>query len=90
MRLIDVEKLRGYAIVRPHTHEDIKAIESCSELIEHRSIPTAYDVNEVINELKEEKITDKKVCMSDICAGFNAGLDRAIEIVKGGGVDEKL
>lgn len=88
MRLINAKELKGCAIVRPHTHEDIKAIERCSELLEHRSIPTAYDVDKVIKELEEEKITDKKFCMSDMCAGFNAGLDRAIEIVKGGGVDE--
>lgn len=43
------------------------------------------DADTLIKELEEEKITDKKFCMSDMCAGFNAGLDRAIEIVKGGG-----
>ena len=89
MRLIDAEKLRGCAIVRPHTHEDIKAIESCSELVEHRSIPTAYDVDKVINELKRNKIEDIKDGLADVYKGFNIGLDKAIEIVKGGRDESK-
>ena len=48
MRLIDIEKLKGCAIVRPHTHEDIMAIESCSEKIAHKDIPTAFDINKII------------------------------------------
>ena len=88
MRLINAEKLRGCAIVRPYTYEDIKAIESCNELVEHRSIPTAYDVDKVINELKRNKIEDTKDGLADVYKGFNTGLDKAIEIVKGGIADE--
>lgn len=54
MRLIDIEKLKGCAIVRPHTHEDIMAIESCSEKIAHKDIPTAFDINNVIKEIRDE------------------------------------
>ena len=54
MRLIDIEKLKGCAIVRPHTHEDIMAIESCSEKIVHKDIPTAFDINNVIKEIRDE------------------------------------
>lgn len=97
MRLIDAKKLKGCAIVRPHTHEDIKAIESCSELVEHRSIPTAYDVDKVLKQLEEEKeyseadfdrYTREHYPDSDCDDWFCSGLERAIEIVKGGGVDE--
>ena len=54
MRLIDIEKLKGCAIVRPHTHEDIMAIESCSEKIAHKDIPTAFDINKIIKEIRDE------------------------------------
>lgn len=54
MRLIDIEKLKGCAIVRPHTHEDIMAIESCSEKIAYKDIPTAFDINNVIKEIRDE------------------------------------
>lgn len=30
MRLINIEDLKGCAIVRPHTHKDIMAIENCN------------------------------------------------------------
>ena len=96
MRLIDAKKLKGCAIVRPHTHEDIKAIESCSELVEHRSIPTAYDVDKVLEQLHRisDEAEDKiSVCEEEYCLyhdGFSDGVDEAIEIVKGGVVYEKL
>ena len=61
MRLINIEDLKGCAIVRPHTHEDIMAIESCSEKIAHKDIPTAFDINSVI---KEQCIATVKVDFS--------------------------
>ena len=54
MRLIDIEDLKGCVIIRPHTHEDIMAIESCSEKIAHKDIPTAFDIDNVIKEIRDE------------------------------------
>lgn len=93
MRLIDIEKLKGCAIVRPHTHKDIMAVESCSEKIAHKDIPTAVDINTVMEHLnKELKLADdeKSRCMKenpmqfDEVKGYARGIATAIKIVKGG------
>lgn len=47
------------------------------------------DADSVVNELKREKFIESETVLSDIHQGYNAGLNRAIEIVKQGGRDEK-
>lgn len=49
--------------------------------------PTVFDVDKVINELKRDKFVESECILSDVHQGYNAGLSRAIEIVKGGGVE---
>lgn len=49
--------------------------------------PTAFDVDKVINELKRDKFIESECVLSDIHQGYNAGLNRVIEIVKGGGAE---
>ena len=49
--------------------------------------PTVFDVDKVINELKKDKFVESECILSDVHQGYNAGLSRAIEIVKGGGVE---
>lgn len=44
--------------------------------------PTAYDLNGVANELKREKFIESETVLSDVHQGYNAGLSRAIDIVK--------
>lgn len=44
MRLIDIDELRGCAIIRPLSHKDMGHILSCSNILIHTEIPTAYDV----------------------------------------------
>lgn len=46
--------------------------------------PTAYDVNKVINQMEKDKFIDCETILSDVHQGYNAGLSRAIEIVKAG------
>lgn len=48
---------------------------------------TAFDVDKVINELKRDKFIESECILSDVHQGYNAGLSRAVEIVKGGGVE---
>ena len=55
MRLIDIEKLRGCAIIRPCDELEVKVIESFSDKIKHQDIPTAYDVDGVVRKLDEMK-----------------------------------
>lgn len=49
---------------------------------------TVFDVDKVINELKRDTFVESECILSDIHQGYNAGLNRAIEIVKGGGLNE--
>ena len=46
--------------------------------------PTVFDVEKVISELKRDKFVESECILSDVHQGYNAGLNRAIEIVKGG------
>lgn len=96
MRLIDIEKLRGCAIIRPLDSLEIKVIESFTEKIKHQDIPTAYDVDAVFQEIEQLRMRyfltlantgDKTldVAYEKVCQA----LDKAIEIVKRGGKSDK-
>lgn len=44
--------------------------------------PTAFDVDKVAAQLDREKFVESEITLSDVHQGYNAGLSRAIEIVK--------
>lgn len=53
-------------------------------------LPTAYDVDKVVQQLEDRKslmLETFKISESDIDRGRIYGMDKAIEIVKGGGID---
>lgn len=79
MRLIDADKLKH--VIHCAYSDDLEILEKIDEQ------PTAFDVDKVINELKRDKFIESECVLSDIHQGYNAGLSRAIEIVKGGGVE---
>lgn len=87
MRLIDEEKLM----------EDMqKTITEQSSTIDWMNLiyrqPTAYDVDKVVEQLEEVKNKDTEIALDEAqkerCFWYAQGMNRAIEIVKGGGVDE--
>lgn len=47
--------------------------------------PTTFDVDKLINQLERDKFIESETTLSDVHQGYNAGLSRAIEIVKQGG-----
>ena len=53
--------------------------------------PTAYDVDKVVEKLEEVKNKDKEIALDEAqkerCFWYAQGMNRAIEIVKGGGVN---
>lgn len=49
--------------------------------------PTAYDVDKVVSEMEKDKFIECETILSDVHQGYNAGLSRAIELGKCGGVD---
>lgn len=96
-RLIDADKLIEEMLTWYWDKEKQKASEedvSPMDLFTHLAIttvqeqPTAFDVDKIISELKRDKFVESECILSDVHQGYNAGLNRAIEIVKGGGVDD--
>lgn len=87
MRLIDADLLKKNCKCTGEIEDYFKCV-SLSELakvIDNQ--PTAFDVDKVISELKRDKFVESECILSDVHQGYNAGLSRAVEIVKGGGVD---
>lgn len=87
MRLINADKLKE-AIEEEKDDNDYMCrlcLESIKEIINEQ--PTAFDVDKAISELERDKFIESECILSDVHQGYNAGLSRAIEIVKGGGVE---
>lgn len=87
MRLINADKLKE-AIEEEKDDNDYMCrlcLESIKEIIGEQ--PTAFDVDKAISELERDKFIESECILSDVHQGYNAGLSRAIEIVKGGGVE---
>lgn len=85
MRLIDADELinQGYEIVVDGWQYD-----TCNKSIDIDDIPTAYDVDKVVEELEEAK---HEICLSDEdLEHYQNGIDNAIEIVKQGGVSDDV
>jgi hypothetical protein len=86
MRLIDTDKLKKDILLQNILGEPIqKIIDRYMHIVDEQ--PTAFDVDKVVGELKRDKFIESECILSDVHQGYNAGLSRAIEIVKGGGVD---
>ena len=92
-RLIDADKFKG-KVIASHTGSGV------IKLIAIDEVPTAYDPDKVVEQLEDEvKEYDKRIerrngdCYFDETEKIKAleerarGIERAIEIVKGGGVD---
>ena len=92
MRLIDAENLMTVTDIREDGTEITYVPYS-----EIESAPTAYDVDAVVKQLEEEQekldtslwAVENGDWYAQRCNGINDGLEKAIEIVEGGGVDAK-
>lgn len=84
MRLIDADKLKKDILLQNILGEPIQnIIDRYIHIVDKQ--PTAFDVDKVVGELKRDKFIESECILSDVHQGYNAGLSRAIEIVKGGG-----
>lgn len=84
MRLIDADKLKKDILLQNILGEPIQnIIDRYIHIVDEQ--PTAFDVDKVVGELKRDKFIEPECILSDVHQGYNAGLSRAIEIVKGGG-----
>ena len=86
MRLIDADKLKKDILLQNILGEPIqKIIDRYIHIVDEQ--PTAFDVDKAISELERDKFIESECILSDVHQGYNAGLSRAIEIVKGGGIE---
>lgn len=82
MRLIDADELIEYIKtweIGTSISSDQKEFIDCIN-----NQPTAFDLDKAISELKRDKFVESECILSDVHQGYNAGLNRAIEIVKDG------
>lgn len=93
MRLIDADKLKFCKIVQPYKGEVID--QAFVDILDIDKIPTAYDVDKVVKQLKELKTMD--VCDFYDCPDDDISceecirtrlVNKVIEIVKAGGINE--
>lgn len=89
-RLIDADKSKTDLEKAISKNEDM----DCLDFLRIASVidaqPTAYDQDKVVEQLEDRKNLmweTFKISESDIDRGRIYGMDKAIEIVKGGGVD---
>lgn len=86
MRLIDADKLIEH-LKDTYNHEKdvINSYWLLNTLIDKvDEVPTVYDADKVAAQLDREKFVESEITLSDVHQGYNAGLSRAIEIVKRG------
>lgn len=92
MRLIDADKFKGKVITN-HCYSGV------NKLINVDDVPTAYDLEKVVEQLEKKTQTHKRVVEYEskngtITEEFQQRkavevLESAIEIVKAGGIDDK-
>ena len=83
-----IDELEVYTSGRPNTMKvEVSVLQLQRFINKLKNIPTAYDVDKVVEQLEKDKLIDCETILSDVHQGYNAGLSRAIEIVKGGGID---
>lgn len=82
MRLIDADKLKKD--LKSVTLSNGTLVNTNAVLLLLDKYPTAYDVDKVVKQLEKDKFIDCETILSDVHQGYNAGLSRAIEIVKAG------
>ena len=85
MRLIDAGLVLDNLSGRLESMKDYDAVKDAIN-----NMPTAYDVDKVVQQLEDRKslmLETLKISEADIYRGRIYGMDKAIEIVKGGGVD---
>ena len=80
MRLIDADQFKG-KVIASHTGSGV------IKLIAINDVPTVYDPNEVVKQLEKEKNPIYREDGSLMGKRTVIGIDKAIEIVKGGAVD---
>ncbi len=93
MRLIDADELLKYmeiTEIRQYIDEINKGNDNYSSTVLYeyiKDIPTAYDVEKVVEQLEEKRNKMYRADRSLMSARTNISIDKAIEIIKSGGIE---
>lgn len=85
MRLIDADTLKEYCMRASKSDDDFRRVSLATLASVIDVQPTAYDVDKVVEQLKDYSNVNEAERLGTIPV---IELDDAIQIVKGGGVDE--
>ena len=91
MSLIDTDAPKEYCMRASKSDDDFRRVSLTTLASVIDAQPTAYDPDKVVEQLEDRKslmLETLKISEADIDRGRIYGMDKAIEIVKGGGVDE--
>lgn len=91
MKLIGADALKEYCMNASKSDDDFRRVSLTTLASVIDAQPTAYDPDKVVEQLEDRKslmLETLKISEADIDRGRIYGMDKAIEIVKGGGVDE--
>lgn len=91
MKLIGADALKEYCMNASKSDDDFRRVSLATLASVIDAQPTAYDADKVVEQLEDRKslmLETLKISEADIDRGRIYGMDKAIEIVKGGGVDE--
>ena len=88
MRLVDADALKEYCINASKSDDDFRRVSLATLASVIDAQTTSYDVDKVVEQLRKDKFIDCETVLSDVHQGYNAGLSRAIDIVKAGGKND--
>lgn len=89
MGLIDADALKEYCMRASKSDDDFRRVSLATLASVIDAQPTAYDVDKVVEQLETEDSKIEIQYENNYEKGLLDGIGKAIEIVKGGGVDAK-
>lgn len=90
MGLIDADALKEYCMNASKSDDNFRRVSLATLASVIDAQPTAYDPDKVVQQLEDRKslmLETLKISEADIDRGRIYGMDKAIEIVKGGGAN---
>nr|DAZ01524.1 MAG TPA: hypothetical protein [Caudoviricetes sp.] len=87
MGLIDANALKEYCMRASKSDDDFRRVSLATLASVIDAQPTAYDVDKVLEQLETEDSKIEIQYENNYEKGLLDGIEKAIEIVKGGGVD---
>lgn len=89
MGLIDADALKEYCMRASKSDDDFRRVSLATLASVIDAQPTAYDLDKVVEQLETEDSKIEIQYENNYEKGLLDGIGKAIEIVKGGGVDAK-